>query len=255
MVKKSNPAVKAFADFEGRDKVSTETIRKVKKATTPSQRNAIMGTQPSVPTPSQRNAIMGTQPSVPTFPNFEGRDSVITNIPGLTSTSTNSTPPVPQTTQTSSNLVTKASVKIATPQYVNFDENVLNPITESDITSLFFEQVAGHELLILSNKNFVNTKNVDYQPIANISNFKNTYDPKKIIALQDTSDVYFFNFAINLLARIPDVPTDSSTNGTNVYITASGDLVIETKDNAPDERIQVEIISGGTINTDILGVN
>lgn len=163
--------------------------------------------------------------------------------------------PVPQTTQQSSNLVTTASVKIATPQYINFDENVINAITESDIVNLFFEQVAGHELLILSNKNFVNTVNIDYQPIANVSNFKNTYDPKKIIALQDTSDVYFFNFAINLLARIPDVPTDSSTNGTNVYIDANGDLVIETKDNASDERVQIEIISGGTIDTDILEVD
>lgn len=169
----------------------------------------------------------------------------------------NATPPVPtpQTGQQVSNLVTKASVKIATPQYVNFDENALNPITGGEIVNLFFEQIAGHELLILSNKNFVNTKNIDYQPITNISNFKNTYDPKKIIALQDTSDVYFFNFAINLLARIPDVPTSSSTNGTNVYIDEEGNLVIETKDNAPDERIQVEIISGGTIDIDILGVD
>lgn len=169
----------------------------------------------------------------------------------------NAIPPVPtpQTEQQSSNLVTKASVKIATPQYVNFDENVLDPITEDKILNLFFEQVAGHELLILSNKNFVNTKNIEYQPIANVSNFKNVYDPKKIIALQDTSDVYFFNFAINLLARIPDVPTSSSTNGTNVYIDAEGNLVIETKDNAPDERVQIEIISGGTIDTDILGVD
>jgi hypothetical protein len=163
--------------------------------------------------------------------------------------------PVPQTTQQSSNLVTKASVKIATPQYVNFDENALNPIKEGDILNLFFEQIAGHELLILSNKNFVNTKNIDYQPILNISNFKNTYDPKKIIALQDTSDVYFFNFAINLLARIPDVPTSSSTNGTNVYIDGEGNLVIETKDNASDEKVQIEIVSGGTIYSDTLGVD
>lgn len=169
----------------------------------------------------------------------------------------NAVPPVPmpQTEQQSSSLVTKASVKIATPQYVNFDENVLNPITEGDMVNLFFEQIAGHELLILSNKNFVNTKNIDYQPIANISNFKNTYDPKKIIALQDTSDVYFFNFAINLLTRIPDVPTDSSTNGTNVYMDSSGNLVIETKDNEPDERIQIEIFSGGIIYNDTLGVD
>lgn len=167
------------------------------------------------------------------------------------------TPPVPtlQTGQQTSNLVTKASVKIATPQYVNFDENFINAIGEGELVNLFFEQVAGHELLILSNKNFVNTKNIDYQPIANISNFKNTYDPKKIIALQDTSDVYFFNFAINLLARIPDVPTDSSTNDTNVYMDSSGNLIIETKDNEPDERVQIEIFTGGTIYTDTLGVD
>jgi hypothetical protein len=173
----------------------------------------------------------------------------------IATTTTPATPAVPQTEQQSSNLVTKASVKISTPQYVNFDENVINPIGEGEIVNLFFEQIAGHELLILSNKNFVNTKNIDYQPIANIANFKNTYDPKKIIALQDTSDVYFFNFAINLLTRIPDVPTDSSTNGTNVYIDANGDLIIETKDNASDERVQIEIISGGTIYNDTLGVD
>jgi hypothetical protein len=165
------------------------------------------------------------------------------------------TPPVPQTNQQSSNLVTKASVKIATPQYVDFDENVTNAIGSAELVNLFFEQIAGHELLILSNKNFVNTKNIDYQPIANISNFKNTYDPKKIIALQDTSDVYFFNFAINLLTRIPDVPTDSSTNGTNVYMDSSGNLVIETKDNESDERVQIEIFSGGIIYNDTLGVD
>ena len=72
-------------------------------------------------------------------------------------TSAAATPPVPtlQTGQQTSNLVTKASVKIATPQYVNFDENVINAIGEGELVNLFFEQVAGYELLILSNKNFL----------------------------------------------------------------------------------------------------
>ena len=48
---------------------------------------------------------------------------------------------------------------------------------------------------------------------------------------------------------------DSSTNGTNVYMDSSGNLVIETKDNEPDERVQIEIFTGGTIYTDTLGVD
>lgn len=165
------------------------------------------------------------------------------------------TPPVPSSGEEkqSSNLVTNTVIKIATPQYVDFDENIVDPIGEG-LSSLFFEQIAGAELLISNNRNFINTTSISYQPIINVSDFKNTYDPKKIIALQDTSDVYFLNFVINLLTRIPDVPTTSSTNGTNVYITSVGNIVIETKDNELDERVEIQILSGGTIYSDTLGV-
>ena len=154
---------------------------------------------------------------------------------------------------TNTTVVTSVPVKIATPQYVNFDQNILDPISEG-LASLIFEQIAGTEILISNNRNFVNTVNISYQPIVNVSDFKNTYDPKKIIAIQDTSDVYFLNFIINLLTRIPDVPTSDSTNGTNVYLTTSNNIVIETKDNEPDERVEIQILSGGTIYNDTLGV-
>lgn len=157
--------------------------------------------------------------------------------------------PVPE-----ANLKVTSPVKIATPQYVNFDDNTLGT-PSGGIPSLFFEQIAGFELLISNNRNFLNTANISYQPIINISDFRNTYDPKKIIALQDTSDIYFSNFIINLLTRIPEVPTSSSTNGTNVYITSAGNIVIETKDNEPDERVEIQILSGGTIYNDTLGVS
>lgn len=144
-----------------------------------------------------------------------------------------------------------APVKIATPQYVDFSINAQGGAFQG-IPNLFLEKIAGFELLIASNRNFINTVNISYQPIINVSAFKNTYDPKKIIALQDTLDVYFLNFIINLLARIPEVPTSSSTNGTNVYMTAAGDIVIETKDNETDERVEIQILSDGTIYNDTL---
>jgi hypothetical protein len=36
---------------------------------------------------------------------------------------------------------------------------------------------------------------------------------------------------------------------------SSGNLVIETKDNESDERVQIEIFSGGIIYNDTLGVD
>lgn len=162
------------------------------------------------------------------------------------------TPPSPDSSSTS-NVVTNVPIKIATPQYVNFDTSVID--RQEGLETFFFEQISGAELLISNNRNFINTINISYQPIINVSDFKNAYDPKKIVALQDTADVYFSNFIINLLTRIPDVPTSSSTNGTNVYITTSGNIVIETKDNASDERVEIQILSGGTIYSDTLGVS
>jgi hypothetical protein len=168
-----------------------------------------------------------------------------------------------------SSVTVKSPVKIATPQYVDFDEASLNPIGQDEIKYLFFEQINGQQLLLLSNTNFVNPENIVYQPIVNISNFKTNYDPKKIIALQDTSDTYFLNFPIKLNNKIPDVPTTESTNGKNVYIATTprtdliytavvtyynryARIVIETKDMENDENIEIQILSGGTIYTDLI---
>jgi len=183
-------------------------------------------------------------------------------VPGLTEQGprVQATPPTPEQylrvdtgSGTTSTVVTNVPIKIATPQYVNFDTSVID--RQEGLETFFFEQISGAELLISSNRNFVNTINISYQPIINVSDFKNAYDPRKIIALQDTADVYFLNFIINLLSRIPDVPTSSSTNGTNVYITTSGNIVIETKDNELDERVEIQILAGGTIYSDTLGVS
>jgi hypothetical protein len=97
--------------------------------------------------------------------------------------------------------------------------------------------------------------------------FKQTYDPKKLLGLQDTSDTFFSNFSIKLDNKIPNQPSSSSTNGTNVYIATNQEglatqeftgynrfarIVIETINMENDERVEIEILSGGTIETDLI---
>jgi len=167
----------------------------------------------------------------------------------------------------SSTVVVKSPVKIATPQYVDFNEAKLNPITTNEILNLYFEEINGHALLLLNNTNFVNTPSINYQPIVNMWEIAKRYDPKKILGLQDTADTYFGNFSIKLENKIPKVPSNESTNGTNVYLATSQDLiltavvvgynrsarlVIETVNMEKDERVEIEILSDGTIDTDLI---
>ena len=161
--------------------------------------------------------------------------------------------PVPNTPVSASLVASpKPQVKIATPQYVGFNEVSINPLNLEAIQRLFFEEVNGQELLLLSNRNFINFQNISYQPISGVFNFKTKYDSKKIISLQDTSDSYFSNFAINLDSKIPKAPSSESTNTTNVYMKTDGNLIVELVNLADDERVEIQILLDGTIYEDVV---
>lgn len=145
---------------------------------------------------------------------------------------------------------TRPAVKKAETQYVNFNEESLVPTLDTELIDLYFEQINGGTLLLLNNRNFVNTGTFIYQPIINISEFVNTYDPKKLIPIQDASDTFFNNFSINLDERIPTTPTSGIRNATNVYIDSSGNIVIETKNMKVDERLEIQVLLNGTIYED-----
>lgn len=153
-------------------------------------------------------------------------------------------------TTTGSN--TSTAVKKAEPQYVDFNEASVVPITDTEITDLYFEQINGGGLLVLNNRNFVNTGTFVYQPIVNISDFVREYNPRKLIAIQETSDTFFSNFPINLDEKIPKTPTSGVLNGTNVYIDSANNIVVETKDMRVDERVEIQVLLDGTIYEDVL---
>jgi hypothetical protein len=116
-------------------------------------------------------------------------------------------------------------------------------------------------LLSLTNSAKLDTGTISYQPIANMAETIRALSPKKIIALQDTSDTYFLNFPIKLETKIPNV--GSGPNGINVYrndqggITVSdltmGAIVIEAINLGVRESIQIETLQSGTIYKTNLG--
>ena len=147
----------------------------------------------------------------------------------------------------------KPSVKIATPQYVNFQDDISRESPDF-LKMLYFEQINGAMLLSLTNNANLNTESINYQPIIDMAEIQKALDPKGILALQNTSDKYFLNFPIKLETKIPNYGNGPS--GSNVYINFStGNLVIESINLNPGEKIEIETLQNGTIYETDLGVD
>ena len=149
--------------------------------------------------------------------------------------------------------LTKSPVKIATPQYVNFQDDISRESPDF-LKMLYFEQINGAMLLSLTNNANLNTESINYQPIIDMAEIQKALDPKGILALQNTSDKYFLNFPIKLETKIPNYGNGPS--GSNVYINFStGNLVIESINLNPGEKIEIETLQNGTIYETDLGVD
>ena len=145
-----------------------------------------------------------------------------------------------------------ASVKIATPDLILFDDSSVPIEVMSD---LIFENIGGQELINISRNDMVNGQDVIYQPIKNLTTLYLQYNPQNVLALQNTSAAYFKNFPIKLENKIPNVGT--GPNGEIVYIDPeTGNIVINVINLEKDEVVEVQILNSGEIlNGTIYEVN
>ena len=114
------------------------------------------------------------------------------------------------------------------------------------LADLIFEDIGGQELINIARSDTVNGQPIVYQPIKNLALLQQEYNPNNIVSIQGTSNRYFQNFAIKFETKVPEV--GNGPDGEPVYIDPqNGNLVIDSINLEPDEQIQVEITTGGTI--------
>ena len=134
-------------------------------------------------------------------------------------------------------------VKSATPDIVLFDSD---DIPVETIVDLFFEDIGGQELINISRSDTINGQPLHYNPIKNLSNIQQQYNPQNIISLQQTSDKYFQNFAIKMNNTIPIISGEAED--LNVYLDPStGDIVVDVINLEIDERVEIQVAVDGTI--------
>jgi len=139
-------------------------------------------------------------------------------------------------------------VKTATLDIILFDEEV---VTTDGMFDQIFENIGGQELINITRSDIVNGQKISYQPIKNLSAIQQIYNSNNIISLQQTSDKFFAGFSIKLEDKIPE--NGNGISGSNVYLNASGDLIIEFININPDEQVETQISVGGTIYEADLG--
>jgi hypothetical protein len=139
-------------------------------------------------------------------------------------------------------------VKTATLDIILFDEESV-PI--DGMFDQIFENIGGQELISITRSDIVNGQKISYQPIKNLSAIQQRYNPNNILSLQQTADKFFAGFSIKLEDKIPQI--GNGANGENVYLNATGDLIIEFININPDEQIETQISVGGTIYEADLG--
>jgi alpha-L-arabinofuranosidase len=139
---------------------------------------------------------------------------------------------------------TKSSVKTATTDIIQFDDETIIDNAEV-IVDLLFENIGGQELLTIARYDTVNGQDVKYQPIKNLKILQEEYNPNNLIKVQQTSDKYFANFPIKLNDKIPN--QGNGPQGSNVYLTEDDNIILEFINLESDEQVDVQITINGTI--------
>lgn len=154
--------------------------------------------------------------------------------------------PVPATPAAVTPVITIPAVPVKTAPIdtILYPSDELLPV--EIMSDLIFENIGGQELINIARNDTVNGQAVVYQPIKNLTQIQQQYNPNNIVALQETSDRYFQNFAVKLETKVPGV--GNGPEGAHVYIDPyTGDLVIEAINLQPDEQVELEITTSGTI--------
>jgi len=102
---------------------------------------------------------------------------------------------------------TDSSIKVATPDLIQIDEESL-PIEL--ITNLLFENIGGRELINIARNDIINGQRVSFNLVGNLSAVQRLHNPRNIFRLVGVPEEFFGNFKIRFSLKIPPNGTGPS---------------------------------------------
>jgi hypothetical protein len=153
-----------------------------------------------------------------------------------------------QTTTSFSYNPSTSTTSIKLPEKDNVLSLTTNNIDEATIIAMVFEKLGAVELTKFTRTDTVEGINPYYNIISNLSAIKKEFDPSNLVASQKSDTSLYNAFSIKLSNKIPgdQYLTDRALDN-YIYIDTNGDLIIELDNMTPDELVEVEIDTNGTI--------
>jgi hypothetical protein len=136
-------------------------------------------------------------------------------------------------------------VKIPTRDpFVNLD----NPgIDIEQMQNLLFENLSSLELTRFTKHDTVEGINPFYNVISNLSSINREFDPISLLSATKSSNSLFDVYGIDLINRLPE-DGNYAYIGDNPLIPGEyGNIVINLNNMGPNESVEIEIDSSGTI--------
>ena len=140
------------------------------------------------------------------------------------------------------------TTSIKLPEKDNVLSLTTNNIDEATIIAMVFEKLGAVELTKFTRTDTVEGVNPYYNIISNLSDIKKEFDPSNLVASQKSDTSLYNAFSIKLSNKIPgdQYLTDRALDN-YIYVDTNGDLIIELDNMTPDELVEVEIDTNGTI--------
>ena len=110
----------------------------------------------------------------------------------------------------------------------------------AEIQSLLFENLSSLELTKFTKHDTVEGINPFYNVISNLSSINREFDPTSLLSATKSNNSLFDVYGIDLISRLP-------TDGSDYAYIENGNIVINLSNMGPNESLEIEVDSSGTI--------
>lgn len=207
----------------------------------------VMGSKGTTSAPTKVKTIMGDQYISQAYKapiTKKNKKKFVVEIKEDTPVETVILPSFPSFPDSPSNSTT--SIKL--PEKDNVLSLTSNNVDEATIVAMVFEKLGAVELTKFTRTDTVEGINPYYNIISNLSAIKKEFDPSNLVASQKSDTSLYNAFSIKLSNKIPGDQYLADRGLDNyIYVDTNGDLIIELDNITPDELVEVEIDTNGTI--------
>lgn len=145
-----------------------------------------------------------------------------------------------------------SSFKVADPQYILANDPAL---TVEEMENALWQQIGGHEIISIVRRDLVNGTNKNFELIFDLEKLNEEYNPQTILALKNSSEFYFNEFAIKFEKYVPSEQSLEKIQAglkDPIFVDDANNIFICVADLEPWHDLEIQSLAVGQLDDDIM---